>query len=123
MRLNRLCQAILGLVFATAILASEPPANDCALVATEAYSVLNHTTWKRVVSIQFEITPPDGSEKFTGGHVMLVWQPWPGAKLHIYDQTGSVQIDTVSRKVGDVAAAIQRVMKPELKILSAYYWE
>lgn len=113
---------ILSLSIVDVSIAEEPPANDCALVATEAYQVLDHVAWKRIISCEFEISMPDGST-VTGGHAMLVWQPWRGAKLHIYDRSGSMELDTASHEVEAIRIAIQRMMKPELKIISAHYWE
>jgi Superinfection immunity protein len=75
---------------------------DCMIVATEYYNRLSDQPFRNILSISFK------SGKV--GHAYAAWTMMPGGRIWIGDGLGSIQLNTTSTKLEDLAPEVQRAI-------------
>jgi hypothetical protein len=106
--------AVLG--FASLTEASDLP-NDCAIVATEANARLaTSAIWSQVLLVRFI----DIKNVQINGHALVVWQIHKDGSILVYDESGTVDLDTRSQNPNDIAAALNK-RNPLQPIYAAHF--
>ncbi len=94
--------------------------NDCVLLATEAFVRLRAAgVWVRMVHLGVMVQ----GTKF--GHAVVCWQPAPGMRILMYDETlfhGTLQLPTSSRDPKTLQKVLNAGAPPGLNIFQLAYY-
>jgi hypothetical protein len=94
--------------------------NDCAIVAARAVAQLSKSSaWSRVLWLRFI----DFKNYSLHGHALVVWQMFPSGTTYVYDSSGTFELQTKSRTVGDIVFELNSKMNSRFYIYEAHYAE
>jgi hypothetical protein len=96
-----------------------PLPNSCAIIATEASARLRHAgVWTRMIHVNYR---EQGSHA-NCGHMMTVWQPFPGSEILIYDDyflRSTYELHT--RRQNAAAIAHEFAKLKHVDVVTAYF--
>ena len=90
---------------------------DCALLASKGYKLIApYTFWVKIIGL----TLTDVKSKKPHAHVVLAWKITPASRVFIYDENGTIVLETHSTDLGDIVKELNNDW-PDVRVSEASF--